>query len=326
MEPRTTADGPRPPWTSRSPVPGRSAPACRFHPVAGVPPCRARERLCDHATVPRHPSLVPLSHDHHHGLVVARRLRRAVSEDERRRAAEDFVRFIEGEGGDHFREEEDLLFPLVMASLDESPELVERATLDHTHLRTAAVRLRRTRSSPGAELLRALGDRLDRHIRLEERDLFPLAERVVPESELASLNFAERTSAATGAQTTSLDRPGYGTLWSMASADLNANLLAWPPGGQVGEHTNHERDVLLVVVGGGGTLVIDGRPSALRAPQLVLIPRGARRGITAGAEGLRYVSAHVRREGLVKLRPRPDRGGVPESAPRGVSRDAHLGE
>jgi hypothetical protein len=42
------------------------------------------------------------------------------------------VRFIEGEGGDHFREEEDLLFPLVVASLDESPELVERATLDHT--------------------------------------------------------------------------------------------------------------------------------------------------------------------------------------------------
>jgi mannose-6-phosphate isomerase-like protein (cupin superfamily) len=270
--------------------------------------------------MPRHPALIPLSHDHHHGLVVARRLRRAASEDERRRAADAFVRFVEGEGGDHFRQEEDTLFPLVVASLDEPPELVERATLDHLHLRTAAVRLRRTRDSPGAEALRALGDRLDAHIRLEERELFPLAERVVPESELASLNFAERAPAATGVETTSLDRPGEGTLWSAAGADLNANLLAWPPGGGVGEHRNHERDVLLVVVGGGGTLVIDGRPLTLRAPQLVLVPRGAARAITAGPEGLRYVSAHRRREGLVRLRP-PHGARNPES---GAAR--HRGE
>lgn len=267
--------------------------------------------------VPRHPSLVPLSHDHHHGLVVARRLRRAVSEDERRRAAEAFVRFIDGDGGDHFREEEDLLFPLVAASLDESAELVERATLDHLQLRTAAVRLRRTQGPPAADVLRALGDRLEAHIRLEERELFPLAERVVPESELQALHFAERTPAATAVETTTLDRPGYGTLWSMAGADLNANLLAWPPGGRVGEHRNHERDVLLVVVGGGGTLTIDGRPLALRAPQLVLVPRGATRGITAGPEGLRYVSAHLRRAGLVKLRPRTDGRGVAGSGAAG---------
>jgi mannose-6-phosphate isomerase-like protein (cupin superfamily) len=254
-----------------------------------------------------------LSHDHHHGLVLARRLRRAGSEDERRRAAEAFVSFIEGEGGDHFREEEDLLFPLVVAPLDGSPELVERATLDHVHLRAAAVRLRRSQELPDAEALRALGNRLEAHIRLEERDLFPLAERVVPEPELEVLSFAERTPAATGVETTSLDLPGHGTLWSMASADLNANLLAWPPGGRVGEHRNDERDVLLVVVGGVGTLVSDGRPLELRAPQLVLVPRGAERAITAGPEGLRYVSAHLRREGLVKLRPRAHGSGIPGS-------------
>ena len=263
--------------------------------------------------MPRHHALVPLSHDHHHGLVVARRLRRAASEDERCRAAEDFVRFIDGEGGAHFREEEEQLFPLVVASLEETPDLVERATLDHIHLRTAAVRLRHTQGSPDAEVLRALGNRLDAHIRLEERNLFPLAEQVVAESELQSLNFAARTPTATGVETTSLDRPGYGTLWSMASADLNANFLSWPPDGRVGEHRNHERDVLLIVVGGGGTLVIDGRPVTLRAPQLVLVPRGANRGITAGPEGLRYVSVHLRREGLVKLRPPTERAGVPES-------------
>jgi len=267
--------------------------------------------MCDHAVMRRHPSLVPLSHDHHHGLVVARRLRRAVSEDDCLRAREAFVGFVEGEGGDHFRDEEDLLFPLVVASLDQSPELVERATLDHIQLRAAAVRLRQTPGAPDAEGLRALGERLEAHIRLEERELFALAERVVPESELRSLNFAERMPA-TDVEATSLDVPGHGTLWSMASADLNANLLSWPPGGQVADHRNHERDVLLVVVGGGGTLLIDGRPLALRAPQLVLVPRGATRGITAGPEGLRYVSAHVRRAGLLKLRPPTPGSGDPE--------------
>lgn len=284
-----------------------SSPLARTNPPRG--------RLCDDATMPRHPSLVPLSHDHHHGLVVARRLRRAACEDERLRAAEAFVRFVEGEGGDHFREEEEVLFPLVVASLDGSPELVEQATLDHIHLRTAAVRLRQAQGSPDAEALQALGRRLDAHIRLEERELFPLAERVLSESELQSLHFVERMPVAAGLEATTLDLPGDGTLWSMASADLNANLLSWPPGGRVGDHRNHERDVLLVVVGGGGTLTIDDRPFALRAPQLVLVPRGARRGITAGPEGLRYVSVHTRREGLVKVRPSSKRSRVPGSGP-----------
>jgi mannose-6-phosphate isomerase-like protein (cupin superfamily) len=259
--------------------------------------------VCDHAGMRRHPALVPLSHDHHHGLVVARGLRRAVSEEERLRAAETFVRFIDREGGDHFREEEELLFPLMAASLDEPAELVERATRDHTRLRAGAVRLQRSPGPPDPEVLRALGERLDAHIRLEERELFPLAERVVPESELRALDLAEHVPATAAVAGTPLDLEGQGTLWSIASDDLNANVLAWPAGGGVAEHTNDERDVLLVIVAGGGSVLLDGGQIELRAPQLLLIPRGASRGITAGPEGLRYVSAHLRREGLVKLRP-----------------------
>jgi mannose-6-phosphate isomerase-like protein (cupin superfamily) len=261
----------------------------------------------------RHPALVPLSHDHQHGLVVARALRRAVSEEERLAAAETFVRFVDREGGDHFREEEDLLFPLVAASLDEPAELVERANRDHIGLRAGAVLLQRSPGPPDPEVLRALGERLDAHIRLEERELFPLAERVVPESELRALDLAERVPATAAVADTPLDMEGRGTLWSIASDDLNANVLAWPAGGGVPEHTNDERDVLLVIVAGGGTLLVDGGRIALRAPQLLLIPRGASRGIEAGPQGLRYVSAHLRREGVVKLRPAPP--GRPARAP-----------
>jgi hypothetical protein len=50
---------------------------------------------------------------------------------------------------------------------------------------------------------------------------------------------------------------GTGPLWGMASSDLNATLLAWPAGHELEEHANPERDVLLVVLEGGGRVRID---------------------------------------------------------------------
>lgn len=45
---------------------------------------------------------------------------------------------------------------------------------------------------------------------------------------------------------------GTGPLWGMASSDLNATLLAWPPGHELVEDTKSELDVLLIVLEGGG--------------------------------------------------------------------------
>jgi hypothetical protein len=39
---------------------------------------------------------------------------------------------------------------------------------------------------------------------------------------------------------------GVGPLWGMASSDLNATLLAWPPGYELVEYTNSELDVLVI--------------------------------------------------------------------------------
>lgn len=91
---------------------------------------------------------------------------------------------------------------------------------------------------------------------------------------------------------------GSGPLWGMASDDLNATLLAWPPGRGVAEHVNEERDVLVVVLGGGGAITIDGEPVQVDAPCACLIPKGSRRAIAAGAEGIRYLTTHLRRAGL----------------------------
>jgi mannose-6-phosphate isomerase-like protein (cupin superfamily) len=88
---------------------------------------------------------------------------------------------------------------------------------------------------------------------------------------------------------------GTGPLWGMASADLNATLLAWPPGHEVAEHVNAELDVLVIVLDGHGSATIDGASHDLVAGSAILIPRGTRRRITADEVGLRYLSVHRRR-------------------------------
>ena len=92
-----------------------------------------------------------------------------------------------------------------------------------------------------------------------------------------------------------LSGSGTGPLWGMASTDLNATLLAWRPGHVVPEHLNEELDVLVVVLSGTGTAIIDGEPHDLTAGSALLVPRGTRRQINAGEAGLRYLSVHRRR-------------------------------
>jgi quercetin dioxygenase-like cupin family protein len=66
----------------------------------------------------------------------------------------------------------------------------------------------------------------------------------------------------------------------------------------VGEHVNAELDVLLVGVRGRGEVLVDGRALALGPGDLVLVPRGARRGTRATTERFAYLTVHRRRQGL----------------------------
>jgi len=92
-----------------------------------------------------------------------------------------------------------------------------------------------------------------------------------------------------------LGRAGTGALWGMASAELNATLLAWPPGYALVEQTASELEVLLVVLEGGGTATVDGREHELAPGSALMVERGRTRAIRAGADGLRYLSVHGRR-------------------------------
>jgi quercetin dioxygenase-like cupin family protein len=103
-----------------------------------------------------------------------------------------------------------------------------------------------------------------------------------------------------------LGRAGTGALWGMASAELNATLLAWPPGQGLDEQTASDLDVLVIVLEGGGTATVDGQEHELRPGSALLVEKGRTRGITAGAHGVRYLSVH-RRRGPLQVAGMPER-------------------
>ena len=66
----------------------------------------------------------------------------------------------------------------------------------------------------------------------------------------------------------------------------------------MGEHVNAELDVLIVGVRGRGEVLVDGRALPLGPGDLLLVPRGARRGTRATTERFAYLTVHRRRPGL----------------------------
>jgi len=123
--------------------------------------------------VKRTAALAPLSRDHHVALEHALRLRRT-SEEDVAEAVAGFLAFLLGPGRTHFAQEEELLAPDV-------PEA--RAALARVMLDEHAEILRRAEGlgqAPCVVDAQALGELLTRHVRFEERELFPLLEALLP--------------------------------------------------------------------------------------------------------------------------------------------------
>jgi quercetin dioxygenase-like cupin family protein/hemerythrin-like domain-containing protein len=233
----------------------------------------------------RNRALVALSHDHHHALVAARRLREAAAADaDPVEAAAQFSRFFRNESTPHFRDEEENVFPLV-AEREEAQPLLIRALLEHQRLYALVARLEDEADLRGA--MTAVAGLLEGHVRFEERELFPLIER------LAGVELENAAPPARG-----------GPVWGEASEDLNATLLAWGAGEGPSEHVNAERDVLVFVYDGSVDVTIGDEQRVLREGEAVIIPKGERRRLTAGRAGVRYLSVHLRRPPL-QIAPRP---------------------
>ena len=127
-----------------------------------------------HPPLARHPTLQPLSREHYSGLTLARRLREAAadgSEDARVGATELLEEAWSSELEGHFADEELLVGPLV------SEHDRVRLSEEHHALERRIAMARESDTAPSPAWLNELADLLEAHIRWEERELFPEAQR-----------------------------------------------------------------------------------------------------------------------------------------------------
>ncbi|HKX28127.1 MAG TPA: hemerythrin domain-containing protein [Blastocatellia bacterium] len=141
----------------------------------------------------RHPSLRPLSRDHHHALVEAWNLSLAATGDPGSiiPAARRFYNFWQSDLRGHFSQEEQILLPLLeqWASPEDDPisqTLSQHAEIEGLVGQLDSLLIRGEAIEAG--LLGALGESLRCHVRFEEQELFPAVEAAVPLGELKRMS------------------------------------------------------------------------------------------------------------------------------------------
>jgi mannose-6-phosphate isomerase-like protein (cupin superfamily) len=100
--------------------------------------------------------------------------------------------------------------------------------------------------------------------------------------------------------------PG-GPIFGHETEDLDLTALAWAEGRGVGEHTNTEVDVAMIVLSGRGSILFGEERKEVGAGHLIVIPKGVLRSITALTSDFRYLNVHKRRKRLM-----PTLGGRPK--------------
>jgi iron-sulfur cluster repair protein YtfE (RIC family) len=138
----------------------------------------------------RHRCLIALSHDHHHGLVLAQLTKKNAPEYQN--LPKDILgkinyakNFYEKDLSIHFRKEEDVLFPMVKGRDKDLDELICSLLTEHISIIKMIFDLGESADKETA--LDELGHTLEDHIRKEERKLFPLIEEKFTDEELADI-------------------------------------------------------------------------------------------------------------------------------------------
>jgi hemerythrin-like domain-containing protein len=136
-------------------------------------------------------ALRKLSDDHHQRLVQVQRLTKAPTMGEGveplEETAKTFLEFWQRETSAHFRKEEEVLLPvLARYGQDVSQRRLMEMLAQHAQIRGLVMQLSDEYAAGNTrpETLRDIGDRLEVHIRLEERQVFPMIEEALSEEAL----------------------------------------------------------------------------------------------------------------------------------------------
>lgn len=133
----------------------------------------------------RDKNLIPLSWEHHSGLVFARRIRKKIEANE---SNEHIRNYILGEWEDsldrHFQLEETVISPVF---LKYSPHDSEQAKMENDHNRMREIVRGLYDEKYTVAMMLEFSELLARHIRFEEDVLFPLFESKIPAQEFDAI-------------------------------------------------------------------------------------------------------------------------------------------
>ena len=134
--------------------------------------------------IKRNTNLIRLSKEHHQGLLATWKINQGIKMgSDNDRIKKYIIFFWENFLKHHFAEEEILLF----SAADD--DKVSEALAQHTSIRKIIKKLQ-TRIDPDVLPLQQFAEKLEKHIRFEERILFPHFEKILTANELQSIGIA----------------------------------------------------------------------------------------------------------------------------------------
>ena len=142
----------------------------------------------DRPPIKRHQALVSLSRDHHYGLLLVWKIKQGLANAIAPERISNYVLyFFDKDLQQHFKEEEQLLFPKLPAG----NALRQQAEKEHTVIYDLIDQLGRDKTNE--KLLLQFAETLKDHIRFEERELFAYMQQTLTESELEMITIHDDT-------------------------------------------------------------------------------------------------------------------------------------
>lgn len=129
----------------------------------------------------RDPNIIPLSREHHYGLLFCWKIRQGLAKRiDLERIRHYVLHFWKSNLQGHFAEEESLLFR------DRSDALCIEAMQQHGRIRGLVLAIEGSGAWMEANY-RNLADQVDQHIRYEERQVFPFLEQAMTKEQLTAV-------------------------------------------------------------------------------------------------------------------------------------------
>ena len=138
----------------------------------------------------RHQALIKLSKDHYHGLVLAQMIKKGAPQYKGMPGTlegkvEYTLTFWERELTNHFTEEENILLPFIINKNSHLDLLLNKMIDEHKQIKKLIEKLKLGNNEES--VLNDLGFLLERHIRMEEREMFETIQNILSEQELSEL-------------------------------------------------------------------------------------------------------------------------------------------